>query len=161
MTPEDTPSVSQNVSPSATDPLPSAAEEPAAKGTDVFADVQRQYLPAILTEIRAMALKRAETENRSEVSYRDAFRAFEEKFGHVPPVQQTASSFWKENSFVVIMATMTIIFGVLGLAPMWFKGEGKIAYDAAQFLDIAKLFAGVIVGGAAGAAVATNRRNKA
>jgi hypothetical protein len=136
-------------------------EKPASKDADVFAEVQRQYLPAILDEIRAMALKRAEAENRSKIEYADAFRAFEEKFGRVPPIQQTASSFWRENSFVVIMALMTITFGVLGLAPLWFKGEGKIGYDAAQFLDIAKLFAGVIVGGAAGAAVATNRRNKA
>jgi hypothetical protein len=138
---------------------PLGSENAAPKEADVFAEVQKQYLPAILDEIRLMAAKRAEAANRSKVEYADAFRAFEEKFGHIPPVQQTASSFWRENSFVVIMATMTIIFGMLGLAPLWFKGEGKIGYDAAQFLDIAKLFAGVIVGGAAGAAVATNRRN--
>ena len=134
---------------------------PKESGANVFNEVQEHYLPDILEEIRANALRRAEAQNRPDITYIDAFRAFEEKFSTLPSVQPTGSSFWKENSFVVIMAVMTITFGVLGLAPMWLKGESsKLGYDAGQFLDIAKLFAGVIVGGAAGAAVATNRRSK-
>jgi hypothetical protein len=47
----------------------------------------------------------------------------------------------------------------MGLAPYLLANPEKVGYKPEVFLDIAKLFAGVVVGGAAGAASA-NRRNQ-
>jgi len=58
---------------------------------------------------------------------------------------------------------MTVIFGIMGLLPyiLGVVDPAKVGYKPEFFLDIAKLFAGVVVGGAAGvaanAAVASRR----
>ena len=60
---------------------------------------------------------------------------------------------------------MTIIFGLMGLFPYLAQADlTKLGYKPDVFLDIAKIFAGVVVGGAAGAAAgaatATSRRGR-
>lgn len=128
-----------------------------------FEKVERAYMPLVLSRVKKVAEKLATDEGREKIEYVDAFRAFEQELGgktksiHQPP------SFFRENSFLIIIMTMTVIFGAMGLLPFAFSVDpGKVGYKPEVFLDIAKLFAGVIVGGAAGAAAATtaNRRTK-
>jgi hypothetical protein len=67
----------------------------------------------------------------------------------IPPVKQRWS--WINQNvtgFMVITAIMTITFGVLGISSR---------VENAGFLEIAKIFAGALVGGAAGAAAGSRR----
>lgn len=52
------------------------------------------------------------------------------------------------TGFMAITALMTVLFGVLGIVP-------QVKVDG--FLEIAKIFAGALVGGAAGAAAGSRR----
>jgi hypothetical protein len=122
-----------------------------------FREVQQGYLPGVLDEIEELALIKA---GRKPYSYRDVAEAFGEYFGHLPPLpaRVTVASFLQDNLFILLCAVMTLVFGGMGLYPI----EGKP--PPAGFLDIAKIFAGAMVGGAAGkvqSAAEQGRRNKA
>jgi hypothetical protein len=53
----------------------------------------------------------------------------------------------QDNMFLVLAVLLTLVFGAFGL---FHPDDG----DVAGFLDIAKIFAGAVVGGAAGGALA-------
>jgi len=125
---------------------------------EVFKTVEKEYMPEILEGVRARARELASEHKRTVPSYVDVFRAFEQRFvGGIGPQSQ---SIWRENLFLIIVVLMTITFGLMGLLPYLFGDPTKVGYKPEFFLDIAKLFAGVVVGGAAGvanAAVASRR----
>jgi hypothetical protein len=70
--------------------------------------------------------------------------------------QKSRASWFRDNmtGLMVISTIMALAFGCLGALGLWLGGTTKEA--TAGFLDIAKLFAGALVG-AAGANVATRR----
>jgi hypothetical protein len=78
-------------------------------------------------------------------------------FGSSLPYVQRESIF-RENLFLIVVVTMTVIFGIMGLAPYLLADPNRVGYKPDVFLDIAKLFAGVVVGGAAGVAAGTAAR---
>jgi hypothetical protein len=136
---------------------------PPTPGPSVFEDAQRQFFGAALARAEARALQIAQTEDRAEINYYDAFKALEEQFGERK--EQIAKPSWaQENAFLLIITAMTITFGAMGLLPYFFSptNPDRFGFKPDAFLDMAKLFAGVIVGGAAGATVATSttRRGK-
>jgi hypothetical protein len=130
----------------------------------IFDQVERQYMPGVLAKVKARAVELAAIEERKEPSYVDTFRAFEDQFGGKTTglaVVPERVSLLKDNLFIIIVVVMTLGFGFMGLAPYLFSvAPDRLGYKPDNFLDIAKLFAGVVVGGAAGAAAgsATARR---
>jgi hypothetical protein len=132
----------------------------------IFSTVEKQYMPAVLDSVRARAAEIAKENSREEANYVDVFRAFEQHFAGGPKTSAPPPSIWRENLFLIIVVVMTVIFGLMALLPYLTIGggvadPGKFGYKPEVFLDIAKLFAGVVVGGAAGVAVnAAGRRTK-
>jgi len=128
----------------------------------VFNTVEQQYMPAVLQKIRKQAEKLAKEEGRTQPNYVDSFRAFEEMFaGHGSLDQPVKQSWYRENIFLLVAVAMTIIFGLMGLLPYWLGSNvANLAYKPDVYLDISKLFAGVVVGGAAGIAGATGLPGK-
>jgi hypothetical protein len=117
-----------------------------------FEQVKAEYLEKILEEIRSDAAKRA---GGGEIRSVDAFRAFENYFGQVPqPRRRGFSHFLEDNVFLLAAMLLTITFGAFGL---YHPDDG----DVASFLDIAKIFAGAVVGGAAGSSAVSLSRRKA
>lgn len=115
----------------------------------VFDEVAEDYLAPILAEIRANAEKKAQG---GELKAIHAFRAFEEHFAGLPKPPRT-SGFLQDNIFLLSAIFLTIVFGAFGL----YHPDDQ---DVASFLDIAKIFAGAVVGGAAGSSVATLARRR-
>jgi hypothetical protein len=126
--------------------------------TDTFSSVEREYMPTILEKIYQRASEIADQSNHEKANYVGIFRAFEQEFSGTTG---SPSYIIRENIFLIIVVLMTIIFGIMGLAPFLWGDPTKVGYKPEVFLDIAKLFAGVVVGGAAGvAASATARRSR-
>jgi hypothetical protein len=123
----------------------------------VFSEVEKQYMPSVLAKVRDRAKDLATKDNREEPNYIDVFRVFENSFGSSLPCIQRESIF-RENLFLIVVVTMTVIFGIMGLAPYLLADPNRVGYKSDVFLDIAKLFAGVVVGGAAGVAAGTAAR---
>ncbi|HEX4860885.1 MAG TPA: hypothetical protein VFV07_06585 [Rhizomicrobium sp.] len=120
-----------------------------------FKDAEERYMPVILGKIRAVAAKNAES---TEITFVDAFRAFEECLGQPvePSVLQAIARFIRDNLFLIVAVILTLSFGWLAIHPF----DAKAGTSAQSFLDIAKIFAGAIVGGAATGAVVTKRSSK-
>ncbi len=113
------------------------------------------HLPAIESVIRLNAEERAKKEQRSEPSAMDCMKAVQEYMPGTPIVPEKPKWVWLNQNvtgFMVITALMALTFGVIGT-----RGDGA---GAAAALEIAKIFAGALVGGAAGAgaAAAATRR---
>ena len=122
------------------------------EANDVFEQVKAEYMERIFDEIRADAVKRAGPGGLRAV---DAFRAFEDYFGRLPQRRHSVGQFVQDHVFLIAAMLLTITFGAFGL---YHPDDG----DVASFLDIAKIFAGAVVGGAAGSdAVALSRRKAA
>ena len=121
----------------------------------VFSEVEKQYMPSVLAKVRDRAKDLATKDNREEPNYIDVFR--ENSFSSSLPYIQRESIF-RENLFLIVVVTMTVIFGIMGLAPYLLADPNRVGYKSDVFLDIAKLFAGVVVGGAAGVAAGTAAR---
>ena len=84
----------------------------------------------------------------------EVFRAFEEYFAGLPRGGADGmSSFIHEHIFLLSALFLTIVFGLFGL----YHGEED---EVSSFLDIAKIFAGAVVGGAAGSTVASMARRR-
>ncbi|WP_288583134.1 hypothetical protein [uncultured Methylobacterium sp.] len=129
----------------------------------VFDDAQRQFFGSDLAKAENLAREFAKKDNRKDVNYFDAFRALEEQFGKKETTEEKVP--WlRENAFLIIISFMTLLFGIMGIMPYFISPNNpeKFGFKPEAFLDMAKLFAGVIVGGAAGATVASNtiRRTK-
>ena len=124
----------------------------ASSGDDrVFESVRDEYLAPVLAEIRRNAEKEACGE---EMRALHVFRAFEDYFAGTHR-HRTFGSWLQDHVFLVLAVFLTLVFGAFGL---YHPDDG----DVAGFLDIAKIFAGAVVGGAAGtagAAVVARRRS--
>jgi hypothetical protein len=125
----------------------------AGSGSDaVFEQVKQEYMARIFEEIRADAIKRC---GGGELRAVDAFRAFEDYFGRLPQRRHSLGGFVQDHIFLLSAIFLTLVFGAFGL----YHGDET---EVASFLDIAKIFAGAVVGGAAGSgAVALSRRRSA
>jgi hypothetical protein len=138
------------------DPAP-GGDRAARLTVDVFADVERQYMPSVMAKVRVAAQEIAKADERTEPTYIDVFRAFEATFAGrmtaVPPAAETRHSLLRENLFLVTVSILTILSGLMALAPCFLLTDPtKAGCRPEIFLDMAKLFADVVFGGAAGAA---------
>ena len=86
----------------------------------------------------------------------DVFRAFEEYFGGLPSRREarTLGGFLADHVFLLSAIFLTVMFGMFGL---YHPDETEVS----SFLDIAKIFAGAVVGGAAGSTAAAYSRRRA
>lgn len=108
----------------------------------VFNAVRDQYLAPILRDVRREAEANAAG---GELTPPDVFRAFESRLG--PDAgRRGALGFLRDHIFLISAMILTLVFGAFGL---YHPDDG----DVAGFLDIAKIFAGAVVGGAAGNAL--------
>jgi hypothetical protein len=120
---------------------------------EVFERVRDEYMPGIYDEIRQLAQRKS---GGPELRPLDVFRAFEEYFAGLPRgggAGQALSGFIHEHIFLLSALFLTITFGLFGL----YHGEED---EVSSFLDIAKIFAGAVVGGAAGSTVASMTRRR-
>ncbi len=123
------------------------------ENAEMLDDIERKYLPTVRLSVKEIALQRARHNGYETPSYLDIFRAVEEYYGNRASVerQEKLPSIWaREYAFLLIVGFMTIVFGILGLFPTVF-GAAPGDSQTVAFLDIAKIFAGAVVGGAAGA----------
>lgn len=117
-----------------------------------FKEIEQIYVP----ELVAAARRRAELlAGRRAMSQRDAVRSFEELFqGNA---EELPPPFWERHLLLIACASLTLMFGSFGL----FSDKlGSKADATRNFLDIAKVFAGGIVG-SAGTSALTGARRKA
>ena len=119
------------------------------KSDAVFEQVRDEYMPSVYEEIRLQAQRKC---GGGELRPIDAFRAFEEYFSGLPRAR-SQSGFVQENIFLLSALFLTITFGLFGL----YHGDES---EVSSFLDIAKIFAGAVVGGAAGSTVASMARRR-
>ncbi|HEX8527388.1 hypothetical protein [Allosphingosinicella sp.] len=118
--------------------------------SEVFDQISGEYLEPILADIRVQALKKA---GGGELRATDVFRALEEHFATLPRRHRSPTEFIQDNVFLLSAMFLTIIFGAFGL----YHGDES---EVSSFLDIAKIFAGAVVGGAAGSSVAAMSRRR-
>jgi hypothetical protein len=122
----------------------------ATSGDDrVFAQVRDEYLAPVLEEIRRDAQKQA---CGGELRAVHVFRAFEDYFAGTHR-HRTLGAWLQDNMFLVLAVFLTLAFGAFGL---YHPDDG----DVAGFLDISKIFAGAVVGGAAGSGAAVFARRR-
>jgi len=115
------------------------------KSDAVLERVRDEYMPAVFREVR----RRAEAKSEGgELEPAMVFRAFEEYFTGLPRGGGRSGTFLQENTFLLSALFLTIVFGLFGL----YHGDES---EVSSFLDIAKIFAGAVVGGAAGSTVAS------
>ncbi|MEA3016179.1 MAG: hypothetical protein QOI38_901 [Sphingomonadales bacterium] len=121
----------------------------ASSGDDqVFASVRDEYMAPVLAEIRLSADEEAGGEDLRPVH---VYRAFDDYFAARARRPRTLFGFLHDHIFLVMAVLLTIVFGAFGL---YHPDDG----DVAGFLDIAKICAGAVVGGAAGGSAALARR---
>ena len=116
----------------------------------VLDEVKYEYMASIFEEIHADAQRRA---NGGEIKGLDAFRAFEDYFTALPRRRRGLGGFLQDNIFLLSAIMLTVTFVAFGLCH-------HDDQDVASFLAIAKIFAGAVVGGAAGSSVASPARRK-
>ncbi|HEX8654563.1 MAG TPA: hypothetical protein VF693_05000 [Allosphingosinicella sp.] len=119
-------------------------------GNQVFASVRDEYLAPLLAEIRRSADEEAGGDDLRPIH---VYRAFDDYFAARPRRPRTVVGFLQDHIFLVMAVFLTIVFGAFGL---YHPDDG----DIAGFLDIAKICAGAVVGGAAagGTAALAGRR---
>ena len=127
--------------------IPSSAPAP----DDIFERLFDLYIPPVKEKIRVRADEIATLAGHNSRTAQDVMKALDEYIPGEP--YQPVKPRWgwinqNVTGFMAITAAMTLIFGVLGIMPQ-VKVEG--------FLEIAKIFAGALVGGAAGAAASARR----
>ena len=127
---------------------------PSKLAQKTFDDVTKVYLPPVMEKVRRRAVELAESD-KQEPNEIHVFRACDEFFeGRTSPASAAnRKRFWpwleaNFTGFMIITAALAIIFGYFGVA----NGNNK------EFLEIAKIFAGALVGAAAGAAVTAAKR---
>lgn len=123
----------------------------ADQNEDVFERVKQEYMDRVYAEIRTLAQKKA---GSGPIQAIDAYRAFEEYFGSVPRRESRGiAGFMSDNVFLFSAIFLTVVFGLFGL---YHPDETEVS----SFLDIAKIFAGAVVGGAAGSTAAAYSRRR-
>jgi hypothetical protein len=109
----------------------------------VFESARDDCLAALLAQVRRKAEEDAAGEPLRPVH---VYRAFDEALRGAPR-RRGFGDWLGDNMFLVLAVLLTLVFGAFGL---FHPDDG----DVAGFLDIAKIFAGAVVGGAAGGALA-------
>ena len=114
----------------------------------LFNQVEEEYMPPIIDAVRA----RASMAGPDEPEYQSIIRAFEGYFG---PAATRPERWWvklgrvlHDNLFLVVAVVMALAFAVFGTLDK---------ENAKAYLDIAKIFAGAIVGSAANSGMASMR----
>jgi hypothetical protein len=124
-------------------------ENPSNPNEDqLFEQVKDMCLSPILKKIKARAYDLANADERKSIDAPDIFIAFQELLSGKGIIVARKSLFY-ENIFMFTVAALAIVFGVLGAIGAT-KTEG--------FVEVSKLLAGALVGGAAGAAVSAAKR---
>lgn len=94
----------------------------------------------------------------------DSIRAHLSERPNLSYLTECRRGFWgwlsaNVTSFMIITTILTIAFGILGFLPILSSGAGaEIKGMSTSFLEISKIFAGALVGGAAGLASANVRK---
>jgi hypothetical protein len=123
---------------------------------DAFDQTWDNYLKPMKAKVRERAMARAQEDGRQEIALPDAVEAIQEQvgIGTKSAASLTRSEGWfhkNVSGFIGITAVLAVIFGILGTLPA--------TKDAASGLfEIAKMLAGALVGGAAGAAATSGAR---
>ena len=110
----------------------------------VFESARDDCLAALMADVRRKAEEDAGGEPLRPVH---VYRAFDEALRGGARRPRGFGEWLGDNMFLVLAVLLTLVFGAFGL---FHPDEG----DVAGFLDIAKIFAGAVVGGAAGGALA-------
>jgi hypothetical protein len=130
---------------------------------DLFDRIWDLYIDPVKPRIRSRASEIAKADDRSEVTAIDVFEALKEFVPGKQIAQSPASASsqgWFNRTFAGftgIAGIMALAFGVLGLVGI-FSANASVSKATEGFLEIAKIFAGAMVGGAVGAA-AVRRSN--
>jgi hypothetical protein len=111
----------------------------------VFESARDDYLAPVLAEVRRRAAEEAGGESLRAAH---VYRAFDAALRGGR--RRSFGGWLQDNLFLVLAVLLTVVFGAFGL---FHPDDG----DVAGFLDIAKIFAGAVVGGAAGGAMAGRR----
>jgi hypothetical protein len=133
---------------------------------DVFDHIWEMYTNPIRDRIRARATEIAKTDGDcQEMTAADAFDALREFIPGrpvAPSLPERPQGWFNKNvsGFIGITAVLALCFGALGLVPFFSSVAAQsttYAPVAQGFLEVAKIFAGALVGGAAGAAATAKR----
>ncbi|MHC4050551.1 hypothetical protein [Bradyrhizobium sp. 25ACV] len=124
---------------------------------ETFEKVWDLYIPPIKARVSSRATEIAKVHERNEIDAQDAFDALREYIPGtpVPPATPAPREGWFNRTFVgftAVVALMTLAFGILGAIGLATGGNAEKA--TAGFLEIAKIFAGAVIGGAVGATTA-------
>lgn len=119
----------------------------------IFNDVAKMYEEDIRNDVKNIVI--SSTGNEAAINHKDVIDAFAQYYRDRanPP----KPSFVEEHIFLIVAFVLTVIFGGFGL----YRSGDTDNRIATGFLDIAKICAGAVVGGASGgAATAALRRSR-
>lgn len=95
-----------------------------------------------------------------DVSLQDVSAAFDETIGQSDLQARRFSFFDIFSPFTVICFLLCIVFGWLGFLALKPATDSKLAAQASGFLDVAKIFAGALVGATSSTAIAAIKSRK-
>ena len=85
-----------------------------------------------------------------------AYRALDQYFRQIPPLHPTWRQGFGANLFLIVCIVMTLIFGLLSWQ-LTGSGDAATRIEGKAFLDMAQIFAGAVVGSAAGRGISRRR----
>jgi hypothetical protein len=117
-----------------------------------FDNIWNMYIESVRPRIKDRATELAKQDERSEPTAIDIFHAIEDFVpGKSLPATMERTQNWFSRTFsgfTAVAGLMTLAFGVLGLAGAY-STSVAVTEATKGFLEIAKIFAGAMVGGAA------------
>ncbi|WP_315720454.1 MULTISPECIES: hypothetical protein [unclassified Bradyrhizobium] len=126
---------------------------------EVFDKIWDLYIPPIRQKISNRASEIAKEADRSELEAGDVFVSLNEYIpGNKFPSQMAPKpeGWWNRTfvGFTAVVALMTIAFGVLGVVGLIYNPAKEAT---SGFLEIAKIFAGAVIGGAVGSSTTSRK----
>ncbi|HEU0083084.1 MAG TPA: hypothetical protein VFQ87_09440 [Bradyrhizobium sp.] len=116
-----------------------------------FDNIWQMYIESVRPRIKDRAAELAKQDERSEPTAIDIFHAIQDFVpGKAVPATAELRQNWFSRTFsgfTGVAGVMALAFGLLGLGGAYIKGIDATA--SGNFLEIAKIFAGAMVGGAA------------
>jgi hypothetical protein len=137
--------------------MPENYNEPQKNDNDLFERNWEEYIRPIKRKIKNRAAEIAKADDgRTEVTSGDvidALREFVPGKPVLPNPTELKESWWPRmfTGFTGTVAFMTLAFGVLGALGL-FSTNAEVVKATQGFLEIAKIFAGAVIGGSVGAA---------
>lgn len=132
---------------------------------DEFDGLWASLTDPIKAKAKERSLELARLDGRDQATSHDIVDSIREFVSYRPSVGPASlptkePGWWNKNvtGFIGITAALTIVFGVLGLLGTLRDLPKEFAQVTGSFLEIAKIFAGALVGGAAGAAASSSRK---